>query len=193
MARPEGFLWAHPGIPSLTVPYHDTNDFYYSGHVGTCLMYLMEFYCLKNKFLVGFCTIVLIGEWILLTVLRTHYIIDLVTGIIVAHYAFITGEWWSYIFDVLLMGFDKRKRNHYAHTPCKKCGWDNYQVEGLTNMEERRFLKNLLKMRKAEEEKKAKAGFRTSIGATVPTNGGATSGERRSSPEGENPFKAMSS
>ena len=44
MGRPEGFLWSDPGIPSLTVPYHDTNDFYYSGHVGSAILWMHEYY-----------------------------------------------------------------------------------------------------------------------------------------------------
>jgi len=31
-------------MPALTVPYHDTNDFYYSGHVGTACIYMHEFF-----------------------------------------------------------------------------------------------------------------------------------------------------
>jgi len=44
MGRPSGFAWFNPGMPALTVPYHDTNDFYYSGHIGSSFMYLTEFY-----------------------------------------------------------------------------------------------------------------------------------------------------
>ena len=43
MGRPSGFLWSDPGIPSITVPYHDTNDFFFSGHVGASVIYLLEF------------------------------------------------------------------------------------------------------------------------------------------------------
>jgi hypothetical protein len=44
MGRIEGFAWFDPGFPSLTIPYHDTNDFFWSGHIGTCFMYSAEFY-----------------------------------------------------------------------------------------------------------------------------------------------------
>jgi hypothetical protein len=44
MGRPKGFAWFDPGMPALTVPYHDTNDFYYSGHVGTSTIYMTEFF-----------------------------------------------------------------------------------------------------------------------------------------------------
>ena len=35
---PEGYLWKFPGIYSLMVPYGETNDFFYSGHVGVCMI-----------------------------------------------------------------------------------------------------------------------------------------------------------
>ena len=45
LGRPwRGFLWTDPGVIALTVPYHDTNDFYWSGHIGTCTIYTLEFY-----------------------------------------------------------------------------------------------------------------------------------------------------
>jgi len=154
MSRPDGFLWTNPGIPSLTVPYHDTNDFYYSGHVGTCMMYLMEFYCIKNNFFIIYCLVVLVCEWSLLTMLRTHYIIDLLSAVVIAHFCFINAEWMSYIFDVKFMGWDGKKRNHFAHEPCKKCGWCNTYVKGLTSTKERSFLKNLMKLRKEDAKRR---------------------------------------
>jgi hypothetical protein len=51
MGRLEGFTWFYPGFPALTVPYHDTNDFYYSGHVGTTTFYMLEFYFNDQKFM----------------------------------------------------------------------------------------------------------------------------------------------
>ena len=43
MGRMKGFVWFDPGTPALTVPYHDTNDFFWSGHVGTSTLYLLEY------------------------------------------------------------------------------------------------------------------------------------------------------
>jgi len=43
MGRPEGFMWSYPGMYALTVPYPDVNDFYFSGHVGTCTLVLLEY------------------------------------------------------------------------------------------------------------------------------------------------------
>lgn len=34
---PEGLIWDYPGLPSLTITYMRTSDFFYSGHVGVIL------------------------------------------------------------------------------------------------------------------------------------------------------------
>ena len=35
---PEGYNWAYPGVLSIFVPYGETSDFFYSGHVGVCMI-----------------------------------------------------------------------------------------------------------------------------------------------------------
>jgi len=40
---PEGNMWSFPGWFSLFVPYGTTPDFYYSGHVGSCIIHYLEF------------------------------------------------------------------------------------------------------------------------------------------------------
>jgi hypothetical protein len=45
LGRLEGFLWFFPGIYSLFVPYFDTNDFYFSGHLAMNATLLYEFTC----------------------------------------------------------------------------------------------------------------------------------------------------
>ena len=44
MQRLPGKLLRDPGTPSLSIPYHDCNDFYPSGHLGTSVLLLSEFY-----------------------------------------------------------------------------------------------------------------------------------------------------
>ena len=111
MARMKGFAWYDPGMPALSVPYHDTNDFYYSGHVGTCIIYIFEFF-LNGPICMGYTvTFIMINQWILLWLLRTHYIIDLVTGALIAHWAVINAEWLSYYCDVKVMGWAGHLRN----------------------------------------------------------------------------------
>jgi hypothetical protein len=35
---PEGYNWGYPGFFSFSIPYGETNDFFYSGHVGICVV-----------------------------------------------------------------------------------------------------------------------------------------------------------
>ena len=85
----EGFLFEYPGLPSVSVCYIKTNDYFFSGHVGLPIILAMESRKLGFKFMPYICWIIALIEFIILTLVRTHYIIDLITGIIVAHYIFI--------------------------------------------------------------------------------------------------------
>ena len=140
MGRPEGFAWFNPGMPALTVPYHDTNDFYYSGHVGSSTMYMIEFFLNGYTMLGYMTTFVLINQWVLLMLLRTHYIIDLVTGLLLGHWAILHAEWISYIIDVKLLGWSASKRNLQFHKVCKKCGWANSDISFAIDKKEKQFL-----------------------------------------------------
>ena len=128
MGRQEGFCWFKPTIPALTIPYHDTNDFYFSGHVGACFMYMTEFFYNDLKVMGVIGILILINQWVLLWLVRTHYIIDLVSGLLFAHLAMITAERLSYYIDVKLMGWSKEKRKAYNWDVCHKCGWSNGRV-----------------------------------------------------------------
>ena len=76
MGRLPGFLWSHPGIMSLTVPYFDTNDFYFSGHVGSTVMYSSEYLAMRWNKMAAFCIFVVFDVLVVMILLRTHYIID---------------------------------------------------------------------------------------------------------------------
>lgn len=42
MGRVEGYAWWNPEFLSIIVPYHDVNDFYYSGHIGFSTIHLLQ-------------------------------------------------------------------------------------------------------------------------------------------------------
>lgn len=111
MGRPEGFLWSWPGFYSIVVPYHDTNDFFFSGHVGTCVLMILEYKAAKWPKMMWFCIFIGINQWVLMTFVRTHYIIDLVTGGILAHYCHMFAEWISYVSDVKFVGAPGKTRH----------------------------------------------------------------------------------
>ena len=92
MGRPEGFLWSYPGVIAVTVPYPDLNDFFYSGHVGTCVLLVLEYRAMSWFKMSYFSLFVMANQWALMTFVRTHYITDMVAGAIIAHYFFIHAE-----------------------------------------------------------------------------------------------------
>jgi len=105
MGRPVGFLWSYPGIISLTVPYFDTNDFYFSGHVGCTTIYSSEYLAMKWNKMAGIIIFVVVNAWVSLTFLRTHYIIDFLSGYVYGRIVHRVGEKLSYFPDVKAFGW----------------------------------------------------------------------------------------
>lgn len=118
MGRQAGFLWFYPGLTSLTIPYFDTNDFYFSGHVGSSAIFASEYFASGWSKMCLVIIFVVVNEWVMLTFLRTHYIIDLITGLIVARLFHMWGEKLAYLYDVKLMGLPYRKRQFAYYEPC---------------------------------------------------------------------------
>jgi len=125
MTRLDGFIFEHPGVHSITIPYHDTNDFFYSGHVGTCLLLFREYRSAKFYKLSYYCLFTLFNQWMMMCLLRTHYVIDMITGVIMAHYIYMLAEKISFVFDVLVLGIPDHKRMPYYYKPCERCGWSS--------------------------------------------------------------------
>lgn len=142
MGRLEGFLYFDPGVYSVTVPYHDVNDFFYSGHVGTCLLIVLEYRSAKFYKMSYFIVFILINQWCMLFLVRTHYIIDLITGAIMAHFMFMQAERISFISDVLLLGISGgKKRFRSFWKPCKHCGWASKCASDYITKDEKAILK----------------------------------------------------
>ena len=104
MSRLPGFLWSWPNFQSIAVPYHDTNDFYYSGHISNSMLYSSEFWAMKWKKYAAFTMFSIINVWITLTFLYTHYVIDFTTGVCVGRLVFRWGEKLTYYVDVKIFG-----------------------------------------------------------------------------------------
>jgi len=104
MQRLAGRIWFDPGVPALSVPYHDTNDFFYSGHLGTITIWMCEYYIQGYKCMTGYCVLLAIFMWVFLTLMRVHYIIDLITGVMVAHWCVVQADWLCFFADVKLFG-----------------------------------------------------------------------------------------
>jgi len=80
----------------------------------------------------------------MLFLVRTHYIIDLITGVIFAHIMFMNAERLSFVLDVLALGIaGGRKRFRAYFKPCKCCGWGNKGASDFMEKEEKNILKEL--------------------------------------------------
>eukprot|EP01017_Pseudomicrothorax_dubius_P028921 TRINITY_DN3477_c0_g1_i4.p1 TRINITY_DN3477_c0_g1~~TRINITY_DN3477_c0_g1_i4.p1 ORF type:complete len:173 (-),score=4.20 TRINITY_DN3477_c0_g1_i4:61-579(-) len=89
MRFPEGYLWIYPGFPSLTVPYGQTSDFFYSGHCGMVFICTLELRKVGRYKTSYFGVFTLISTALTLIVTRTHYSIDIFTGVFFAHYLYL--------------------------------------------------------------------------------------------------------
>lgn len=132
IGRESGFIWQDPGFFSILVTYFDINDFYWSGHVGSSVLAILEWQALGWYKMMWIGIFICINEYILMTVTRGHYVIDIVTGVLIARLFIKTGEWLAYYYDVKILGLPKKKRESYYYKPCSKCGWSNQRAALLT-------------------------------------------------------------
>ena len=91
---PDLLYFKYPNFPSIVVGYVQGSDFFFSGHCGFPILAMMEFFWLKKYFLAGFCAFVTIFETFLMINSREHYTIDIIIGVIFAHYISIHGKIW---------------------------------------------------------------------------------------------------
>ena len=84
----------YPHFPSIVVGYIQGSDFFWSGHCGFPVVAGIEFIWLKRFKLAGFCFFVSSFEMFLMINSREHYTVDIIIGVIVAHYISILGRGW---------------------------------------------------------------------------------------------------
>lgn len=73
MRYPPGIYWDDPGFPSLIVPYGDTTDFFYSGHVGFLNIAALEWYKQKIYKMTYLTVFVMFYTIFVLLIFRAHY------------------------------------------------------------------------------------------------------------------------
>lgn len=78
-----------------------------------------------------------------MTFVRTHYIIDLVAGVIMAHYCHMAAEWIIYFFDVKVVGTPSDRRFNYCYKPCDCCGWSNKNASFYVDQEEEEVIRKI--------------------------------------------------
>lgn len=88
---PPGYIWHAPTfgsvqILSLTVPYQPSDDFFYSGHVGCSVLASIEHYYYRCWWGMFFSAAVACMQFMVLTMTRGHYAVDMFIGAIMAHW-----------------------------------------------------------------------------------------------------------
>ena len=114
--RPEGYDWDYPGVFSIFVPYGRTSDFFYSGHVGICNIFMLEFWTVGWPYSAIYAFTVMLLQIFTMLALRAHYTIDMFAGIVFSHYLFIISEKYVYLIDWHLFGIPIEKRMAYSRS-----------------------------------------------------------------------------
>ena len=96
----------------------------------------MECLALGSKKWAYFALFVLANEWLVLTSIRVHYIIDFLTSFVLIPVIHRYSEKLIFFFDVKIFGFKAEKRDLFYYKSCPKCGWNNEEARRLVSKEE---------------------------------------------------------
>lgn len=114
MKYPEGYLWDYPGFPSIFVSYLKTNDFFFSGHVGLPIIVGLESHNLNKKCFMMICFFTCFIEGFTMVVTRGHYIIDIITGMAIAHYLYmLVDNYLNFLDNYFPMVKSKNKEDEF--------------------------------------------------------------------------------
>lgn len=81
---PDGIIWEYPGFPSLLVTYDVANDFFFSGHTGIAVYGAVEIGRMKGWKGVSCGVAIAVFEATSVLLLRAHYTMDVLTGVLAA-------------------------------------------------------------------------------------------------------------
>jgi hypothetical protein len=84
LPAPDGIIWRHPGFPSLFVTYDVGNDFFFSGHTALAVYGAIQLATLQDPALTALGIAVATLEAIVVIVLRAHWTMDVLTGLLAA-------------------------------------------------------------------------------------------------------------
>ena len=125
------------------MPYGKTNDFFFSGHVGCCVINFLEFRANGWHKFAWFSLTTCVFQVTLMVCLRGHYFIDLISGVIFAHYAWMIAERYSYLVDVKMFRIPFKKRFPLFTHSCTRCQYpvklwvDRQETEVIISSPER--------------------------------------------------------
>ena len=81
---PEGIIWSYPGVPSLLVTYGVSNDFFFSGHTAIATFAGLELGRRGGRRWWGLGVFLISFQATVVLVLRAHYTLDVITGVVFA-------------------------------------------------------------------------------------------------------------
>jgi hypothetical protein len=81
---PPGMIWRHPGVPSLLVTYHVSNDFFISGHTAIAVLGAIEIAHLLPPWCGLAAALVALLEGAMVIILRAHYTMDVLGALVAA-------------------------------------------------------------------------------------------------------------
>ena len=77
LPTPENVIWFDPGFPTLIMNYKVTNDFFFSGHTLSALIFGFEMLTSQYLFIKLYAILYMIGEIGFVMVTRSHYFMDI--------------------------------------------------------------------------------------------------------------------
>jgi len=99
---PPGIIWRNPGFPTLLVTYDVGNDFFLSGHTALAVLGAIEAAHLAPPWVAVVAACIAMGEMLVVLVLRAHYTLDVVAGVLAAFLAADVAQTLSPTLDVWL-------------------------------------------------------------------------------------------
>ena len=107
LQTPNNLIWDFPGLWSFSVSYHQTTDFFFSGHVGINLISSIELDRLGFK-KISFISFMGVFIQILVMIsVRGHFIIDLIAGLLAAHYCIFITEYIHIYINLYVMNLNE--------------------------------------------------------------------------------------
>lgn len=89
LPAPQGMIWEDPGVPSLFVTYHVTNDLFFSGHTALAVYGSLVLASQGNTYLTAAAILLGLYEVFAVLALRAHWTMDVYAGFVSAALCFL--------------------------------------------------------------------------------------------------------
>jgi hypothetical protein len=113
------YLFGDPGFPSIVVPFFRAPDFFYSGHAGCAVLTGLQFRDFGHPKLLYVGIIIAFYEGFIMCVTRAHYSVDIIFGMLIAHYIYFLSTKLSMYADKYLPVCGKKQINTGVTTNIK--------------------------------------------------------------------------